>query len=83
MRVDRLSEQIGAIQALKHAFDPILNVIIVALDAPPVFVRTKAQNLSSVWLHRCLDEGTRAYKWPSVKSSNTLEELLSSSPGVS
>ena len=42
MRVDRLSEQIGAIQALKHAFDPILNVIIVALDAPPVFVRTKA-----------------------------------------
>ena len=42
MRVDRLSEQIGAIQALKHAFDPILNVIIVAFDAPPVFVRTKA-----------------------------------------
>lgn len=42
MRVDRLSEQIGAIQALKNAFDPILNVIIVALDAPPVFVRTKA-----------------------------------------
>ena len=48
-----------------------------------VFVRTKAQNLSSVWLHRCLDEGTRAYKWPSVKSSNTLKELLSSSLGVS
>lgn len=42
MRVDNLSEQIGAIQVLKHAFDPILNVILSALDAPPVFVRTKA-----------------------------------------
>lgn len=41
-RVDNLSEQIGANQVLKHAFDPILNVILSALDAPPVFVRTKA-----------------------------------------
>ncbi|KAL5482593.1 SCC2 [Sanghuangporus weigelae] len=41
-RADNLSEQLGTTQALKNAFDPILNVIILALDAPAVFVRTKA-----------------------------------------
>ncbi|TDL22099.1 hypothetical protein BD410DRAFT_770589 [Rickenella mellea] len=42
IRVDRLAEELGTIQSLKNAFDPILNVILVALDAPPVFMRTKA-----------------------------------------
>ncbi|KAI5117240.1 hypothetical protein M0805_001558 [Coniferiporia weirii] len=42
LRVDSLAGQIGTTQSLKNAFDPILNVVIVALDAPPVFVRTKA-----------------------------------------
>lgn len=41
-RVDRLAEEIGIIQSLKNAFDPILNVVLLALDAPPVFMRTKA-----------------------------------------
>ncbi|KAL5519986.1 hypothetical protein ACEPAG_1646 [Sanghuangporus baumii] len=41
-RADNLSEQLGTTQTLKNAFDPILNVIILALDAPAVFVRTKA-----------------------------------------
>ncbi|KLO06964.1 hypothetical protein SCHPADRAFT_1002012 [Schizopora paradoxa] len=40
--VDRLTEQLGAIQILKNAFDPILNVILLVLDAPAVFMRTKA-----------------------------------------
>lgn len=42
MRVDRLAEEIGSIQGLKNSFTPILNVILLALDAPPVFMRTKA-----------------------------------------
>ncbi|KAL5501640.1 SCC2 [Sanghuangporus vaninii] len=41
-RADNLSEQLGTTHFLKNAFDPILNVIILALDAPAVFVRTKA-----------------------------------------
>lgn len=41
-RIDRLSEEIGSVQSLKSLFLPILNVVLVALDAPPVFMRTKA-----------------------------------------
>lgn len=41
-RADSLAEHLGTTQALKNAFDPILNVIVLALDAPAVFVRTKA-----------------------------------------
>jgi len=42
VRIDRLAEEIGTIQGLKNSFHPILNVILLALDAPPVFMRTKA-----------------------------------------
>lgn len=42
IRIDRFAEEIGSIQALKSSFQPILNVILQALDAPPVFMRTKA-----------------------------------------
>lgn len=41
-RIDRHSEEIGAIQTLRNSFGPILNVVLLALDAPPVFMRTKA-----------------------------------------
>jgi cohesin loading factor subunit SCC2 len=41
-RIDRLAEEVGTIQSLKNSFHPILNVILAALDAPPVFMRTKA-----------------------------------------
>lgn len=41
-RIDRLSEEIGTIQSLKNSFNPILNVILMALDAPAIFMRTKA-----------------------------------------
>ncbi|THH14012.1 hypothetical protein EW146_g6273 [Bondarzewia mesenterica] len=40
--VDRLAEEIGIIQDLKNSYNPILSVILLALDAPPVFMRTKA-----------------------------------------
>ncbi|KAJ7246366.1 hypothetical protein C8J57DRAFT_1675032 [Mycena rebaudengoi] len=41
-RIDRLAEEIGTIQSLRNSFHPILNIILVALDAPPIFMRTKA-----------------------------------------
>jgi cohesin loading factor subunit SCC2 len=41
-RIDRLAEEVGTVQGLRSSFHPILNVILVALDAPPVFMRTKA-----------------------------------------
>lgn len=41
-RVDLLAEEIGTVQSLMNSFGPILNIILMALDAPPVFMRTKA-----------------------------------------
>ncbi|KAJ7457662.1 hypothetical protein B0H11DRAFT_208709 [Mycena galericulata] len=41
-RVDRVAEEIGTIQILRNSFNPILNIILLALDAPPIFMRTKA-----------------------------------------
>lgn len=40
-RIDVVSEIIGVSQVLKHAFEPILNIIISSLDASAVFMRTK------------------------------------------
>ena len=42
IRIDRLAEEIGTVQDIKNSYNPILNVILMALDAPPVFMRTKA-----------------------------------------
>lgn len=41
-RIDRVAEEIGTIQMLRNSFQPILNIILLALDAPPIFMRTKA-----------------------------------------
>lgn len=41
-KIDRLSEEIGTCQNLRNSFNPILTVVLQALDAPPVFMRTKA-----------------------------------------
>lgn len=41
-KADGLSEEIGIIQNLRNTFYPILNVVLSALEAPPVFMRTKA-----------------------------------------
>ncbi len=40
--MDRLSEEIGIVQSLRNSLNPIINVVLLALDAPPVFMRTKA-----------------------------------------
>lgn len=44
IRVDRQAEEIGAIQgtSLKNGFMPMLTVTLQALDAPVIFMRTKA-----------------------------------------
>jgi cohesin loading factor subunit SCC2 len=42
VRIDRLAEEVGIIQSLRNSFQPILNIILAALDAPPIFMRTKA-----------------------------------------
>ena len=42
VRIDKLAEKIGPIQCLRSSFQPILNIILLSLDAPPVFMRTKA-----------------------------------------
>ena len=42
MRVDGVSEELGTIQSLRNSFNPILGVILMALDAPAIFMRTKA-----------------------------------------
>ncbi|KAF8621415.1 hypothetical protein AX15_007826 [Amanita polypyramis BW_CC] len=41
-RVDRLAEEIGTNSILKSSFQPILGIILLALDAPAIFMRTKA-----------------------------------------
>ena len=42
MRVDELAEEIGTKQSLRNSFHPILNIILIALDAPHIFMRTRA-----------------------------------------
>ena len=42
LRIDALAEEIGTIQNLRNSFNPILSVILMALDSPAIFVRTKA-----------------------------------------
>ncbi|KAG8703668.1 Sister chromatid cohesion protein 2, partial [Ceratobasidium sp. 394] len=41
-RVDDLAERFGGTQSLRNAFEPILGAILMSLDAPAVFMRTKA-----------------------------------------
>ncbi|TRM61170.1 hypothetical protein BD626DRAFT_502962 [Schizophyllum amplum] len=40
--IDKLAEEIGTIQHLPKSFQPILNVILKALNSPAIFIRTKA-----------------------------------------
>ncbi|KAF9267598.1 hypothetical protein L218DRAFT_955463 [Marasmius fiardii PR-910] len=41
-RIDRTAEEIGSLHMARTFFQPILNVILMALDASPIFMRTKA-----------------------------------------
>ncbi|KAJ4482460.1 hypothetical protein J3R30DRAFT_3699992 [Lentinula aciculospora] len=79
LRVDQLAEGIGAIQgsSLRNGFMPMLNVILQALDAPVIFMRTKAL--------RAL--GQIITSDPSILTTSSVrrgieEHLLDSSPAV-
>ncbi|EJC97952.1 uncharacterized protein FOMMEDRAFT_114738 [Fomitiporia mediterranea MF3/22] len=76
-RADRLSRQLGTTQSLKNAFDPILNVVVMALDAPPVFVRTKALRA----LSHILSVDSTVLSNPNVRHAIE-SHLLDSSPQV-
>ncbi|KAH8818805.1 sister chromatid cohesion C-terminus-domain-containing protein [Flagelloscypha sp. PMI_526] len=41
-RVEGVAESIGIVQSLRNSFQPILNAVLQALDAPAIFMRTKA-----------------------------------------
>lgn len=41
-QVDATAEALGTVQGLRSAFSPILNVILAALDASAIFMRSKA-----------------------------------------
>lgn len=41
-QVDATAEALGTVQGLRSAFNPILNVILTALDASAIFMRSKA-----------------------------------------
>ncbi|KAL1743690.1 sister chromatid cohesion C-terminus-domain-containing protein [Schizophyllum fasciatum] len=75
--VDRLAEEIGTVQHLPKLFQPILNVVLKALNAPATTVRTKAlralaQIISSDPSILSLDDVRRAIEG----------HLLDSSPSV-
>ncbi|TFK52693.1 hypothetical protein OE88DRAFT_1628274 [Heliocybe sulcata] len=77
VRVDRLAEEFGTIQGLRNSFHPILNKILLSLDAPPVFMRSKAL--------RAL--GQIVTSDPTILSSDNVRRaieshLLDSSPAV-
>jgi cohesin loading factor subunit SCC2 len=41
-RMDTLAEELGTVQNFQQIVPRVLKVVISALDAPPVFMRTKA-----------------------------------------
>ncbi|KAI0927411.1 hypothetical protein AcV5_007956 [Taiwanofungus camphoratus] len=76
-RIDRLSEEIGTIQSFKNSFSPILNVVLQALDAPPVFMRTKALKA----LGQIITSDPSILSAPNVRRAIE-SHLLDSSPAV-
>ena len=67
--MDRVAEEIGITQCLKNAFEPILNVILSALDAQTVFMRTKALRALSQIL--TVDPSVLTNVWASFISATT------------
>ncbi|KAH9923582.1 hypothetical protein B0H21DRAFT_765352 [Amylocystis lapponica] len=76
-RIDRLSEEIGTVQSFKNSFHPILNVVLQALDAPPVFMRTKALKA----LGQIVTSDPSILSAPNVRRAIE-SHLLDSSPAV-
>ncbi|KAH9924608.1 uncharacterized protein BXZ73DRAFT_50340 [Epithele typhae] len=77
VRIDSLSEEIGTCQNLKNSFNPILGVVLQALDAPPVFMRTKALKA----LGQIVTSDPSILSNPSVRRGIETH-LLDSSPAV-
>ncbi|KAH7925870.1 hypothetical protein BV22DRAFT_1088167 [Leucogyrophana mollusca] len=76
-RIDQLAEDIGTVQGLRSSFGPILNVILLALDAPPVFMRTKALRA----LGQIVTSDSSILSAPNVRRAIE-SHLLDSSPAV-
>ncbi|KAH9917952.1 uncharacterized protein B0H18DRAFT_1086944 [Fomitopsis serialis] len=76
-RMHRLCEEIGTIQTFKNSFTPILNAVLRALDAPPVFMRTKALKA----LGQIVTSDPRILSFPNVRRAIE-SHLLDSSSAV-
>ncbi|KAF7422876.1 Sister chromatid cohesion protein 2 [Pleurotus ostreatus] len=76
-RVDRMSEEVGTIQALRNSFTPILNIILTSLDAPAIFMRTKALRA----LGQIITSDANILSAPNVRRAIE-SHLLDSSPAV-
>lgn len=76
-KVDRYAEEIGTIQTLRNSFGPILNVVLLALDAPAVFMRTKALRA----LGQIVNSDSSILAAPNVRRAIE-SHLLDSSPAV-
>ncbi|KAL0960842.1 hypothetical protein HGRIS_005858 [Hohenbuehelia grisea] len=77
LRVDRLAEEIGTCQGLRNSFQPVLNVILASLDAPPIFMRTKALRA----LGQIVTSDASILSAPNVRRAIE-SHLLDSSPAV-
>lgn len=77
VRIDLLAEEVGTIQSLRNSFQPILNIILVALDAPPIFMRTKALRA----LGQIVTSDATILSMPNVRRAIE-SHLLDSSPAV-
>ncbi|KAF5376813.1 hypothetical protein D9757_008902 [Collybiopsis confluens] len=79
IRVDRQAEEIGTVQgnSLKNAFMPMLTVTLHALDAPIIFMRTKALKA----LGQVITSDPNILAMPNVRKGIE-NHLLDSSPAV-
>ncbi|RDB15317.1 Protein rad9 [Hypsizygus marmoreus] len=77
VRIDRLAEEVGTVQSLRNSFQPILGIILMALDAPPIFMRTKALRA----LGQIVTSDATILATPNVRRSIE-SHLLDSSPAV-
>ncbi|GLB45503.1 putative sister chromatid cohesion protein [Lyophyllum shimeji] len=77
VRIDRLADEVGTIQSLRNSFQPILTVILMALDAPAIFMRTKALRA----LGQIVTSDATILSTPNVRRSIE-SHLLDSSPAV-
>ncbi|KAF4581480.1 Sister chromatid cohesion protein 2 [Pleurotus pulmonarius] len=76
-RVDGMSEEVGTVQALRNSFTPILNIILTSLDAPAIFMRTKALRA----LGQIITSDASILSAPNVRRAIE-SHLLDSSPAV-